>query len=160
MLNCPWRWKEAAVFEGKVDCDSDTGWPPLGADEKLPGGGAEPTMWPPPRELIPEGDGGLLVSPGGWLCTPLWWAGLSLLLLGNMFLDTLLFTGDIWNIIYIKMIEIYNRMMMSIMIKNIGNNVKFTPIWLFFFLWLGNSMGIPNPILKFTSNDSLDHKSL
>ena len=29
----------------------------------------------------------------------------------------------------------------------------------FFFLLLGNSIGIPNPIMYFTSNDSLDHKS-
>ena len=29
----------------------------------------------------------------------------------------------------------------------------------YFFLWLRNSMGIPNPILYFTSNDSLNHKS-
>ncbi len=31
--------------------------------------------------------------------------------------------------------------------------------FLIFFLWLVNSMGISNPILYFTSNASLDHKS-
>ena len=34
------------------------------------------------------------------------------------------------------------------------------PIWLVYvLLWLRNLMGIPNPILYFPSNDSLDHKS-
>ena len=39
--------------------------------------------------------------------------------------------------------------------------ISFFLDWFYFFLllWLGNSMGIPNPILYFTSNDSLDHKS-
>ena len=34
----------------------------------------------------------------------------------------------------------------------------YEPILLIFFLWLGNSMGILNPILYFTSIDLLDHK--
>ena len=41
-----------------------------------------------------------------------------------------------------------------------SNFLVYVPIWIKKILWLGNLMEIPNLIFNFTSNASLDHKSL